>query len=182
MSQAEWAAEHAAELLFELPRRWLHTRGVVEGARRVSEAMVSDDGDVLVAAAYLHDVGYAPSLARTAFHPLDGAVHLRELAEERLAGLVAYHSGAEAEAGLRGLGDQLAQFDRERSDVADTLRYCDLTTAPDGSIVRLDDRLAGIEARYDANGPVVRALRAARPEIQRAVGAIEARLARAGVP
>jgi hypothetical protein len=34
------------------------------------------DRDVLVAAAWLHDVGYAPELAVTGFHPLDGAQHL----------------------------------------------------------------------------------------------------------
>jgi HD superfamily phosphodiesterase len=65
---------------------------------------------VLIAAAYLHDIGYAPTLARTGFHPLDGAVHLRELGEERLAGLVAHHSGAETEARLRGLAGQLVQL------------------------------------------------------------------------
>jgi HD superfamily phosphodiesterase len=53
-----------------------------------------------MAAAYLHDIGYVPTLARTRFHPLDGARHLRELGEERLVGLVAYHSGAEAETGV----------------------------------------------------------------------------------
>jgi hypothetical protein len=181
MSRVEWAAAHAAELLSELPRRWIHTEGVVEQARRVSEAMVPGEGVVLVAAAYLHDIGYAPKLVRTAFHPLDGALHLRELGEERLAGLVAYHSGAVAEARLRGLGDQLALFDRERSVVVDALTYCDVTTAPDGSVVSLADRLADIEDRHHADGPVVAALRVARPEIQRAVNAIEAMLAGTGV-
>jgi HD superfamily phosphodiesterase len=95
----------------------LHTEGVVGRARRVSEAMAEEEGEMLVAAAYLHDIGYAPTLARTGFHPLDGALHLRELGEERLAGLVAYHSGAEVEARLRGLADHLARFDRESSDV-----------------------------------------------------------------
>jgi hypothetical protein len=180
MSRVEWAAAHAAELLSELPSRWLHTEGVVERARRVSEAMSSDEGDVLIAAAYLHDIGYAPTLARTGFHPLDGAVHLRELGEDRLAGLVAYHSGAEVEARLRGLADQLARFDRESSDVADALTYCDVTTAPDGSVVGLEERLADVADRRDADDPVVVALRVARPEIQRAVEVIEARLARMG--
>jgi hypothetical protein len=92
MSRLEWAAAHAAEPLSQLPGRWLHTEGVVGRARRVSEAM-AEEGEMLVAAAYLHDIGYAPTLARTGFHPLDGAVHLRELGEERFAGLVAYHSG-----------------------------------------------------------------------------------------
>ncbi len=181
MSRVEWAAAHAAELLSKLPRRWIHTEGVVERARRVGEVAVPDESEVLVAAAYLHDIGYAPKLARTGFHPLDGALYLRELGEERLAGLVAYHSGAEAEARLRGLGDQLATFARERSEVADALTYCDVTTAPDGSVVGLGDRLAEIEDRHHADDPVVVGLRVARPEIQRAVDAIEATLARAGV-
>jgi hypothetical protein len=180
MRRADWAAAHAAELLSELPGRWLHTEGVVRRARRVGEAMSSGEADVLIAAAYLHDIGYAATLARTRFHPLDGALHLRDLGEERLAGLVAYHSGAEAEARLRGLGDPLGRFDRERSDVADALTYCDMTTAPDGSVVGVDDRLADVENRYSADDPVVVALRVARPEIQRAVDAIEARLAQAG--
>jgi hypothetical protein len=180
MSRVEWAAAHAAELLSELPGRWLHTEGVVGRARRVSEVIAEDEGEMLVAAAYLHDIGYAPTIARTGFHPLDGAVHLRELGEERLAGLVAYHSGAAVEARLRGLGDHLAQFDREYSEVADALTYCDVTTAPDGSVVGVDDRLADVEDRRDADDPVVVALRVARPEIQRAVDATEARLARAG--
>src|SRR6266540_3850423 len=42
------------------------------------------------AAAYLHDLGYAPALVQTGPHPLDGARHLRALGLERLAGLVAY--------------------------------------------------------------------------------------------
>ena len=84
------------------------------------------------------------------------------------------------EARLRGLADHLARFDRESSDVADALTYCDVTTAPDGSVVGVDDRLADIEDRRDADDLVVVALRVARPEIQRAVDAIEARLARMG--
>ena len=33
--------------------------------------------DDLVAAAWLHDIGYAPELVETGFHPLDGARYLR---------------------------------------------------------------------------------------------------------
>ena len=80
---------------------------------------------------------------------------------------------------MRGLGDQLVQFERQLSEVADALTYCDVTTAPDGSAVGVDERLADIEDRRDADDPVVVALRIARPEIQRAVNVTEARLARA---
>jgi hypothetical protein len=63
--------------------------------------------------------------------------------------------------------------------VADALTYCDVTTAPDGSMIDLEDRFADVEDRRDADDPVVVSLRLARPEIERAVDAIEALLMRA---
>ena len=73
---------------------------------------VADDRALLVAAAYLHDIGYAPELEDTGFHPLDGARWLRAHGHERLAGLVAHHSGA-VRGGARGLADALAEFPDE---------------------------------------------------------------------
>lgn len=89
-----WAMRVAeAELGAVLPRRWAHTRGVVERASEVGRAL-GEDAVLLVAAAALHDVGYAPRLAVTGFHPLDGARFLRDehSADERLGRLVANHS------------------------------------------------------------------------------------------
>ena len=48
----------------------------------------AEDADLLVAAALLHDVGYAPSLNRLGFHAVDGARFLRAQGQERLARLV----------------------------------------------------------------------------------------------
>jgi HD superfamily phosphodiesterase len=49
-----------------------------------------EDATLLLAAALLHDVGYAPDIAHTGFHPLDGAWYLREVgAPDRLTALVA---------------------------------------------------------------------------------------------
>ena len=47
---------------------------MVERARQVSEAFNEDDRCCLIAAAYLHDIGYAPALQQTGFHPIDGAM------------------------------------------------------------------------------------------------------------
>ncbi|MBC3190984.1 hypothetical protein H7X46_07905 [Pseudonocardia sp. C8] len=70
-----------------LPRRWRHVQGVARRAEAVAGHLGDAEGAVLVA--WLHDVGYAPSLAVMGFHPLDGAVALRELgAGERVCGLV----------------------------------------------------------------------------------------------
>ena len=110
-----WAEEHAASWLADRGVRWDHVRGVARQAQRVSPALDEDDRPYLVAAAWLHDIGYAPTLAATAFHPLDGARHLRALGHERLARLVAYHSSARWEAEALGLSDDLAAFPREDS-------------------------------------------------------------------
>ena len=40
---------------------------------RVAASFSLEDCELLVAAAFLHDVGYAPSLNRLGFHPVDGA-------------------------------------------------------------------------------------------------------------
>jgi HD superfamily phosphodiesterase len=89
------AAELAGKMLAEpLPRRWRHVRSVARRARWVGkELALSDD---LVAAAWLHDIGYAPDLVETGFHPLDGARYLRRAGVDGpVVGLVAYHSCAQ---------------------------------------------------------------------------------------
>ncbi|MFH8258719.1 HD domain-containing protein [Streptomyces roseolus] len=61
----EWATQVAeAELSSVLPRRWAHTQGVAKRAVEVSQVL-GQDASLLVAAATLHDVGYAPRLATT---------------------------------------------------------------------------------------------------------------------
>ncbi len=47
--------------------------------------MLMEDQQTLVVAAYLHDIGYAPSLAIEGFHPLDGARFVREQGDDRVA-------------------------------------------------------------------------------------------------
>jgi HD superfamily phosphodiesterase len=164
-------------LLKDLPTRWTHTEAVARQARLVAGALrLRHDTDVLVAAAYLHDVGYAPAVRRSGFHPLDGAMYLRALGHERLARLVAYHSGARWEAEMRGLAQDLTAFDGEASVVADALTYCDMTTGPSGDPVTLDERLDDVERRPGSGSLVMEALRRAQPELERCVGVIEAGL------
>ncbi len=94
MASADWAEAMARELLEEaLPRRWAHTQGVAATARTLS-GILGDDTDLIVAAAWLHGIGYSPAIAVTGFHPLDGARHLRDMeqASALLCCLVAHHS------------------------------------------------------------------------------------------
>jgi predicted hydrolase (HD superfamily) len=61
----------------------------------VLASRLDDDGELLEAAAWLHDNGYAPDLSESGFHPLDGARYLRGRGcSDRMCNLVAYHSSA----------------------------------------------------------------------------------------
>ena len=132
MDLVAWSAEEAKVRLLVIGNRWAHTQGVVARAQALAQTVSPADREVLLAAAYVHDIGYAPDVRDTGFHPLDGARWLRLRGQERLARLVAHHSGAAFEAETRGLAAALADFAEERSAVADVLTYCDLTTDPDG--------------------------------------------------
>ncbi|MFE2556589.1 HD domain-containing protein [Streptomyces sp. NPDC012693] len=177
----EWATRVAeAELSSTLPRRWAHTQGVAKRAVEVSQVLGQDAG-LLVAAATLHDVGYAPRLATTRFHPLDGARFLRDEhgADERLVRLVANHSFALLEAEERGLREELAsEFPLlEEPLLVDALVYCDMTTTPDGGRTTAEERVAEILGRYGDDSVVGRFIRRAAPEIFAAVERVEAALA-----
>jgi HD superfamily phosphodiesterase len=58
MSLTSWAALIAERHLSPLGNRWLHVRQVAEQARCVAAAIPPGDRDLLIAAAYLHDVGW----------------------------------------------------------------------------------------------------------------------------
>jgi hypothetical protein len=175
-----WAEQQADKLLADTGMRWDHVRGVVRQARRASQVLGEEDRPYLIAAAWLHDIGYASSIATTAFHPLDGARHVRALGQERLARLVAYHSSARWEAEALGLSDDLAAFPREDSATADALTYCDMTTSPTGQRITLAGRLAEIAERYGAEHLVVRCLQRAHDHLAGAVQRTEERLRASG--
>lgn len=114
-------------------------------------------------AAWLHDVGYAESVAVTGFHPLDGAKWLRlQGAPEEIVALVAYHSGARFEAEERGLADELASFPAPDQSELDVLTLIDLSTSPIGQRVAVNERLAEILVRYPDQHPVHRAVSRSR--------------------
>jgi putative nucleotidyltransferase with HDIG domain len=163
-------------------RRWQHVQAVAAQATRVA-AVLGLDADVLVSAAWLHDIGYAPDLMVTGFHPLDGARFLRSIGfDERIAALVAHHSCALIEADERGLEDELAsEFPREESVTADALLYCDMTTGPAGEPLTVSERLNEIRSRYGPNHVVTRFVDRAEDEIVAAVRRTEERLEKAGV-
>ncbi|WP_434452395.1 HD domain-containing protein [Lentzea sp. E54] len=182
MDVTSWACAQAERDLAGLPRRWAHVRGVARRASMAAEALSVEDGEMLVAAAFLHDVGYASHVATSGFHALDGACHLRDLAAPgRLCALVAHHSCAYREAELRGLSAHLAQWADERTPVRDALWWADMTTTPDGEPTNIHDRIEEIQKRYGPEDLVTFFIRQAKPELVAAVERTEERLRAAGV-
>ena len=177
---APWAQQLARALLQQpLPRRWTHVQGVAARTRTLAPVLGAD-ADLLEAAAWLHDIGYAPRLATTGLHQLDGARYLRDAqhADDMLCRLVAHHSCAIIEADERGLADVLSsEFDPAPYVLASVLTCCDMTTSPDGEIVPVERRLAEIHDRYGPGHLVSRSIQRATPMILRAIEQVNDRAA-----
>ncbi len=132
------------------------------------------------AAAWLHDIGYAPGLAVTGLHALDGARYLRDVqhADALLCRLVAHHSCAIIEAGERGLADVLgSEFEPAPYVLSSVLTCCDMTNSPDGELVPVERRLAEIHHRYGSGHLVSRSIHRATPMILHAVEQVHGRAA-----
>jgi HD domain len=177
MTLEEWATAQAARLLAPLGDRWLHVQAVANKAQRMAIGLPANDAEALLAAAVLHDIGYAPALNWLGFHPVDGARFLRAEGRERLACLVAHHSGARFEAEERGLLEELAAFPVEDGPVLDALTFADMTIGPAGQPMTLDERIGEIRHRYPQDDPVHRAIVRARPLLQAAIDRTQQRLA-----
>jgi len=178
-----WAQATARTLLADLDNRLSHVEAVGRRAEWVGQHVCDEDRVPLLAAAYLHDIGYAAQLRVTGLHPLDGARWLRaQGVDERVCNLVAYHSGARFEAEERGLVDDLEAFDPEEGPAMDALIFADMTTARDGSYVSFQVRLTDILIRYPPSDPVHRAMVRAGPVLRGSIDRTLERLAAAGQP
>jgi putative nucleotidyltransferase with HDIG domain len=184
ITEAAEARDLAERLLSpSLPRRWSHVSSVAQRAEEIA-APLGLRSDLLVSAAWLHDIGYAPPVVGTGFHPLDGARYLRSLGyPDRLTSLVAHHSRALLEAEIRGLDAELVrEFPQEESATADALWFCDMTTGPDGEYVPVRERLAEIRKRYGPGDVVTCFIDRAEADLIAAVQRTEERLQRGDTP
>ncbi|AXN45095.1 HD domain protein [Mycobacterium marinum] len=170
-TRARVAAESRLRVL---PARLTHVRGVAATADGLRGHFDAASGDCLVAAAWLHDIGYAPSVRSTGFHPVDGAAFARrEGFDELVVSLVAFHSGAPAEARERGING-ISAFSAPPQQLLDALTFCDLTTGPDGSAVSPSDRLPEVLQRYGPDDPVHRAVDSTHRDLLAAVDRVRA--------
>ena len=167
----------AEELLSPLGDRWLHTQAVAARAVELSLAVAEDERELLVVAAWCHDLGYAPALHVTGMHQLDGARFLAGQGyPQRLCALVAHHSAATFEAEERGLLAELNEWPREESPLADALWAADMTTGPAGERLGYPHRLDEILDRYAPESAVARAMTRARPLVEAAIARTMGRL------
>lgn len=170
------AQSEARRLVEPLGRRWRHVQTVAAAAEEVA-GHTGLNTEILVSAAWLHDIGYAEELRDTGLHPIDGARFLRHTGwSEEIVQLVAHHSCSRYEAGLRGLSDALSEFPRPSPDLEDALCFCDMTTGPGGARVTVVDRLAEIQDRYGEGDVVSRFIDVARGELVDSVNRVERRL------
>src|SRR6185436_16506541 len=118
-------------------------------AAQLATTVAVADRELLVAAAWLHDVGYGEAAVDTGFHPLDGARLLdRDGWPRRIACLVAHHSGADFLAAAHGMSGPLRDFVFELSPVSDALTYADQTTGPTGESMTMAARMADMLRRH----------------------------------
>lgn len=161
-----WTVERsktlAREHLSGMGNRWQHVQAAGRRAEELRAAGLVHDA--VVSAAWLHDIGYAPDLIDTGFHPVDGARYLQRIGvPERIVAMVAWHTGADQEAAERGLQQQLSELPAPDPDDLNTVTLIDLVTSPSGTAVLPEDRIAEILRRYPADHEVHQAVQRSGP-------------------
>lgn len=177
---ANSARELASRLIrSQLPRRWAHVVGVADKATRVAAQLDDVDTELVVAAAWLHDIGYSTELVESGLHALDGARYLRDHGwDPRVVALVAHHSASRVEAAERGLERDLLREFAEPADRSslEVLVYCDMTTGPAGEVLSVEQRLAEISKRYGPKAVVTKFVDEASDDLVAIVHRVEERL------
>jgi hypothetical protein len=172
------ASHLARHLLAGYPERWEHTRGVAGRAVYLARAIGGDDPSMLIAAAWLHDIGYADPLVDSGFHPLDGARYLSGSGWPSLiAALVAHHSGARFVAAAHWLSRALSAYPHEETALGDALTYADQTTGPYGRRMTVKQRMAEMLDRHGTDSPNAAAQHLREPYLLAVADRVERRLA-----
>jgi hypothetical protein len=180
-----WNVEQAQAIAYELlgdSERYRHSQGVAERARELSITVPEAEIDLLISAAWLHDIGYAAPLRRTGFHPLDGAFGLAARgADTTLTRLVAHHSAARLVARAQGLQKEMAVYAPLPGPTADALTAADQTIGPEGAAMTVEERMRDMLDRHGPDSPHARAHAVRGPQLFATAARVAARLARLGV-
>jgi putative nucleotidyltransferase with HDIG domain len=170
----------AQAVLANLPDRWEHTKAVASQAWVARGSVDPADRDVLLAAAWLHDIGYDDEARDSGFHPLDGArLAARHGWPPRITALIAHHSGAAIVAGESGFADALSVYPDEGSAVTDALVYADQTTGPHGEKLPAAARVQESVRRHGSDSANAHVARQRSAYLLEAVTRVQTRLATA---
>jgi hypothetical protein len=161
------AADLTQHILDSDPDRLAHSKAAARRAEFLTLTVEPECAALLVAAAWLHDIGYAPRLRDTGFHPIDGARHL-----------VAHHSGARFVASILHLDRQLEAYPFSQDAVSDALTVADQTIGPKGQAMTLDERMSDMLKRHGPDSPNALAHPQREPYIRAAAMRVAARLER----
>ena len=168
------AADLTQHILDSDPDRLAHSKAAARRAEFLTPAVEPMYAPLLIAAAWLHDIGYAPGLRDTGFHPIDGARHLQTIGwPPAICNLVAHHSGARFVARVLQLDRQLEAYRFSQDAVSDALTVADQTIGPKGQAMTVDERMSDMLKRHGPNSP--NAL--AHPQRERYIRAAERRVA-----
>ncbi len=157
----------ARQLLEDDPRRLAHVAGAAQAAAYVAAVLPEVPAETVVVAAWLHDIGHAPGLARTGFHPVDGAVFLAQGPwTEQVVRLVAHHSHSAVAAEHHG-ARLMSEFAPVDGLIADVLTFADVVAGADGRGATLRQRLAELRQRPGGDDGVPDEARERRYELVR---------------
>jgi hypothetical protein len=157
------ARARAAEILSGDPELHEHASRTARRAAELAQRIPGTRATDVVAAAWLHDIGYATPLRRTGFHPLDGALFLMgEDWPERIVRLVAHHSLAALEAPFYGVGHHLGVIEVVTGIDADILTSADLGGGAGDPTPSVAERLEAMRIEEERAGIVPADVRSER--------------------
>src|SRR4249920_3391119 len=176
------AADLTRHILYSDPARFAHGQGVARRAEFLALAVDHESAPLLVAAAWLHDIGYAPGLRDTGYHPIDGARHLQRFGwPPAIYNQVAHHPGARFVATVLQLDRQLDPYPFSQDALSDALTVADQTTGPHGEAMTVDERMSDMLRRHGPNSPNALAHPLRERYIRAAATTVAERLASRGV-
>lgn len=112
------ARDLVGRVLEDIPERQHHCAGVAARAQTLAVTVPQAAAAELVAAAWLHDIGYGSLLRDTGFHPIDGVAH------------------------VRGVDDRMREFEFVEDPLSDALTVADNTAGPGSTVMTVEERLS----------------------------------------
>lgn len=168
---ARYAREYAGSLLADRPAELAQAETAARQAETAALSLRRPRPEMLIAAAQLHGIGTSPSVSRTGFAPVDGAMELMAMGwPDPVVSLVGHQAQARLVAESLGAGPQLALITRIQGWPADILDYAILTAGSDGTLRTIEQGLESFRQQHEADPRIPQKLSEARV----------ARLARAG--